>query len=435
MNCKEDNIPVSDRLDERIEKSMSQLRREHKRHTLKRIMIGCGTVAAVFAGVLILCVRNPVLASKIPLIGHIFEKVEDKISYKGEYSKNSQTLMTEQEDTESGETPNPYVQTSGGITVTVSEVYYNNKALYLAMSIHNEEGFPEDFDYVKNMEGYQWDYNQLSFTSVGKADFYDGDLGAYDIEGQFEDMHTFVGVMRIDVSHISWYPTEEEIAAAKIDRSALEQEGISTEEACRLADEYNLKLKEAFPGLGETIPVPEAFRYDLEISNIWSYLLQTEEQQEIIDGEETTVQEPIKKEYPGSWQFHFDVKLDTSKNQIAEVNEVNEAGVGIARVEKTPYEISAETIIPKDQLDYDYFMVICDANGDLLDFQGNIADTYSLYGRDTSTVYVYMCDYVQYMDELKGYYWSPDYQTKREEKTFAKYLEEKALFGTKVEFE
>ena len=42
----------------------------------------------------------------------------------------------------------------------------------------------------------------------------------------------------------------------------------------------------------------------------------------------------------------------------------------------------------------------------------NSNNTYAIQDRDISTVYIYLCDYYEYMDELKGYYWSDDYEEK-----------------------
>lgn len=63
-----------------------------------------------------------------------------------------------------------------------------------------------------------------------------------------------------------------------------------------------------------------------------------------------------------------------------------------------------------------------------------LPDVYATYNRDTDTIFVFVCDAVEYLDKLKGYYRSEDYPAKREEKTFAQYLSEHALFGTEVSF-
>ena len=45
-----------------------------------------------------------------------------------------------------------YTKTSNGITVTLSEVYYNKNAMYIAMSLYSEEPFPEDIK-IKDEHG------------------------------------------------------------------------------------------------------------------------------------------------------------------------------------------------------------------------------------------------------------------------------------------
>lgn len=46
-----------------------------------------------------------------------------------------------------------------------------------------------------------------------------------------------------------------------------------------------------------------------------------------------------------------------------------------------------------------------------------------------------VCDAAEYLDELKGYYWSDDDPVKKEEKTFARHLSEHALYGTEISFQ
>ena len=41
-------------------------------------------------------VSNPVLAEKIPLIGHIFQTVEEDVTYKGDYSSHAESLVPEE---------------------------------------------------------------------------------------------------------------------------------------------------------------------------------------------------------------------------------------------------------------------------------------------------------------------------------------------------
>ena len=59
----------------------------------------------------------------------------------------------------------------------------------------------------------------------------------------------------------------------------------------------------------------------------------------------------------------------------------------------------------------------------------------AIANKDVSTVYVYLCDYIEYMDELKGYYWSLDYEEKAKTKTFKQLLDENAILKTEVTFD
>ena len=68
----------------------------------------------------------------------------------------------------------------------------------------------------------------------------------------------------------------------------------------------------------------------------------------------------------------------------------------------------------------DYIVAVCDAEGKLLESQGYYAEIYSLYGRDVSKVFIYVVDYVTFMDECKG--------------NNAYLLPEKAVFQTEVTF-
>lgn len=401
-----DQIPVSGKLNERVDQTLAVIRKKHRNRIAKKAMIGIGSAAAVFVGILVLGTADPALASKLPFVGHFFEKVEKQVSYKGNFSEEAVQLSTE----------DSYIRTSGGITITVSEITYTRQAMYLAMCIENEEEFPEDFIRSKNREHYTRDYDILQTVADGSIEgIEDTNIMMGYVEGQFEDSHTFVGIGRIDLANFYHYPDREEIEAAGLDEaeSTIGESDYSEEEAVKRIVEYNKKLKEAFPDANTLVELPDEFTLTLTISDIWSE----------------------QKNYSGDWSFRFDVKLDDSKIDTVTLNETNDRGEGIGKVERSPYEISATMLLPEDALDCRYYIAICDADGDLLEFQGNSFGTYQTYGRDTDTVSVYLCDYDEYMDELKGYYWSEDYEEKKKTKTFAQLLDERALYGTKVTFE
>lgn len=486
-----DEIPIPENIDDVIDKGVQRAVKIKKRQRRKKFITTTTGIAAAVAVFSLFCVSNPALAAKIPLIGHIFERVETTVSYKGDFSSTAQVLVTEGADaadlktenadleTENAETEtadkntgktnagitendkdgnakskaeagnagndekvnkseeSKYVKTSNGLTVTVSEVYYSTKALYLAMSIKNEEEFPQDFIRTKNMDDYILDYDVLSLNGTASFSFSDIDVGPeLYIEGQFIDNHTFAGIYRVPLDQLSYYPTDEEIAATGLDINDYWTDDMSTDEAAKKVDEYNLKLKEKFPDIGKPLPIPDSFTYNLNITDISGDLFETKARTVTFpEGDTGVVYDNLVKKYEGNWDFQFDVALDTSRTSVIELNDTNAEGLGISKIEKTPYEISAQMIIPSNKLNYDYFLVMLDKDGELMDYQGSFTDTYQLYGRDTSTVYLYICDYIQYMDEIKGYYWSPDYEEKKKTKTYKQYLDEKSLYHTEVSFE
>ncbi len=420
QNDKFDAIPIPEELNQAvragIKEGLRQRRKLCRRRTAFRYSAAAaGILAALCAGMLL--ASNPVLAAKLPLIGRIFSLVQEKVSYKGRFSDDAEIYIKDgSSETPSGsekhavpsksdnmagkQTENLLVQTSGGLTVTVSETNCSAQALYLALCIENEEAFPADFIKTKNMDGYLPDYDSLSletnsYYNVPGLTKKDRPAGGgyptpYYIEGQFVDDHTFTGIIRV--------PLDEDLrssAAAGTDTTLS-------------SDKKNTAL-------------PAEFMYYLEISDIYADLLQYEETYatDPETHEQVALSEPLKKHYKGKWNFAIPVSMNKGDAQTVNINKKNENGIGIGSVEKTNFEIKAELLLPEDAQPYDYIVAICDADGKRLESQGDNSEVFSTYGRDTQTVYVYVCDYIKYMDELKG---------------DDRKLAENALFETEVHF-
>lgn len=425
MGNRMDEIPVSKKLNKTVEDTLKMIETRHKKTVRKRWIAGIGSAAAVCIGFMLWGSANPALAAKLPLIGHIFEQMETKVSDKGEYSKDSIRLVEEapaksgqvgEKETEAAQNQadNPYVQTSNGITCTISEVTYTKKALYLAMSLESEKAFPSEQERAGEVIGGG---ERLRIASDCKIEgIEDAAVHADYAEGQFLDDHTFAGIIRVDIAHMTHYPTEEMIRAAGMGElfDATQDPELTDAQWQKLWEDYEAELKKQFPDIGQAVEVPDAFTFRMDISRFFS-------RDSDYDGN-------------GAWKFSFDVKLDNSKLHIVEINQTNESGEGILSVEKTPYELTVQAIIPEGKQETDYIVIVCDADGDLLNWQGDIADTFQTYGRNTDTVSVFLCDEAAYMDELKGYYWAEDYAEKRKTRTFAQYLQEHALYGTQVTF-
>ena len=75
-----------------VEKNMEQIQKQCRRKKVRRILTGCSAAVILAAAGIGFCAMNPVLAEQIPLIGHLFERVEDKQIYSGELSKDAEPV-------------------------------------------------------------------------------------------------------------------------------------------------------------------------------------------------------------------------------------------------------------------------------------------------------------------------------------------------------
>ena len=76
---------------------------------------------------------NPVLAARLPLIGKIFEKVEDDVTYSGDYTDKGIVLTNE--DYTGNLDISDYSVSDKGITLTASEVYCDGYSIFLTVNI------------------------------------------------------------------------------------------------------------------------------------------------------------------------------------------------------------------------------------------------------------------------------------------------------------
>ena len=210
MRISQEQIPVPEKLDKVVEQKMEILYREQRVKRIRRSVIGIGTAAACFMGVVAVGITNPAWASQLPLIGHIFEQMQDKFGYPGDYSQAGTPLETEEETlagTEQNisgqaETAAPrasrYTKTVGDMTVTLSEVYCNGQSLNITLLLESKEAFPDTMrtDYTGKGDvpilacRTEEDY---SFNPSIQHDL-------IDLEGDFIDEHTFAGLIRIDLN-------------------------------------------------------------------------------------------------------------------------------------------------------------------------------------------------------------------------------------------
>ena len=119
-----------------------------------------------------------------------------------------------------------------------------------------------------------------------------------------------------------------------------------------------------------------------------------------------------------------------------ELNETNADGIGLEKIIKTPYEITVYDKYEEGAYS-DTFLVALDANGNKLPYNesNGSCDNFAIQDRDISTVDIYILDYTQYMDELKGEERYNNNETKPEEEKWSTLLDANALYHKTVHFE
>lgn len=503
-------------------KSSGTAKSQKKFKAVYKTALGLTAAAAVFSTV---CITNPAFAENIPLVGNVFKQLGNSLGFYGDYSKyakqltdstenaqpadsdgsqegssNSQSAQAEDQNTTENNNADKtkdnqsYSKTVDGTTVTLSEVYCNEMALYLSMTIHTEDKFPDTFitsDGKPNIK--------LSENSTVKYDYMDGKSNLFNayLDGKMLDDNTYAGVLRIPVEDMTvddagWTKFYEVRNAFFKEKGIdVDSEDFSFDKLAQTLgmDEYS---DEKLPQVGgpaisdyvKDIKVPDRFTMELDLKDIVGtlpddqdttpdipqdlrdeynqkmaehgistddadYESLTEEQKDLEHQFFTEMWNEYLERYPeanagdnrynswtlkGDWKFSVDVEKNTSDTVKKDVNVVDENGDGVLSITKTPFEITMKMQDPETK----YVAVMLDANGDIMPYGGvanSNADTYAIQDRDISTVYIYLCDYYEYMDELKGYYWSDDYEEKAKTKTFKQLLDERAVAGTEVHFD
>ena len=502
-------------------KSAGEAKSHKKFKAVYKTALGLTAAAAVFSTV---CITNPAFAENIPLVGNVFKQLGNSLGFYGDYSKYAKQLTESTEDTQPADSDGSqagssnsqnaqaedqnttenhnadktkdnqsYSKTVDGTTVTLSEVYCNEMALYLSMTIHTEDKFPDTFitsDGKPNIK--------LSENSTVKYDYMDEKSNLFNayLDGKMLDDNTYAGVLRIPVEDMTvddagWTKFYEVRNAFFKEKGIdVDSEDFSFDKLAQTLgmDEYS---DEKLPQVGgpaisdyvKDIKVPDRFTMELDLKDIVGtlpddqdttpdipqdlrdeynqkmeehgistddadYESLTEEQKDLEHQFFTEMWNEYYERYPeanegnnrynswtlkGDWKFNVDVEKNTSDTVKKDVNVVDENGDGVLSITKTPFEITMKMQDPEAK----YFAVMLDANGDIMPYGGvsNSNNTYAIQDRDISTVYIYLCDYYEYMDELKGYYWSDDYEEKAKTRTFKQLLDERAVADTEVHFD
>lgn len=436
------DLKDSDTIDMRIEETYTIIRNAEKRakkktrrkkNHWKGIGVGLVSAAAVLTLTFTFCAMNPVMAKEIPVLGGIFEKVADIFSFGKLPEDETAELFTLEGEalSENGAEEGGaelYRNADSGITLTLTEEYASNQAIYVGIRVENEEGFPEMMTMADGTE-------HLRFKTMEHYSFRTKDDEAYnyaerDVEGKFEDANTFIGIMRIDYSEIDVDESRYQAAL---------QEAEARGEELWLTDENYFDYMEKYE-------VPETFTMDWEITQIIGYLAKpavpegTKSGKELEQMSEEEWQDYMASlpadldQFPnryenwwkdGSWKFNMTVAQKDSNARIIPVNETNADGIGVESLEISSVEMAMNIIEPAGTLT---FAAVLDADGNKIENGASNAYELAIEGHDISKVYVYVCDYDEYMDEIKEY----GVPENHSDRSFQEVLEERALFKTVV---
>lgn len=471
-------------------------RKRRRMNVAFKTLTGIAASAAVFSAV---CITNPAWASNIPVVGSVFEKIGSSLGFSGDFTEFAKPLEDDSTDPGNGNETGDggavvgkdtkYSKTVDGVTVGLSEVYCNDEALYLSMEIKSDEPIP---DTMVSQDGTP--VIKLSDAELQLS--YNKDCMLYNayLDGKMLDKYTYAGVLRVDMHETT--TNNEEVQRYYDDRnaflkekgidveaddfnfeSAVQQLGIEDFTDAQIAsiggpnpEDYNLELE-----------VPEKFSADLIIGGIRGdkpqeqnttpempkelkdeyteamaeyglneadYESFTEEEKDIEHKLFTDMWNKYYELYPetrdmsnsynswtleGGWEFSLDIEKDHTRTVTKEINVLDENGGGIVSVTKTPFELNLNINDPE----FKYCAAVFDADGELMPDAkfGGPVNIMPVQDRDVSKISIYLCDYIQYMDELKGYYWSDDYEENKKTKTFQELLHENAILEAEVNFE
>lgn len=410
---------------ERIRNIKSRPVRENK-FVLRKIVIGISGIAAAFLLMVTFCVMNPALAKEIPILGGLFSRLSDVFSF-GRIPEEDTTVLFRRDEvvaTEgSGTGDTRYQKTSNGMTITLTEEYASNQAVFIGVCVESEQEVPP---LAVFQDGSQILYAQTVETYSFRPDSLTADRV---MEGKWEDAHTFIGVMRIDYSEID-RDDSKYMAALQEAREKGEELPLTDANMWQYLEQYE---------------VPDSFTMGLEITNVIGSLAEPSrpegmkgggELAAMTDEEIQAYMNTLPAEYnqfpnkynewwqEGNWSFELQIAQKDSASRIIEVNETNASGIGIKSIELSSVEMTLNVTG-----DADTIAVALDADGNKIDSGSTNAYELAIEGHDISKVYIYICDWDEYMDELKGYGVPGNHPGR----SFQEVLEERALFKTVVD--
>ena len=188
------NISIPDNIDSALTKGVERALKEKKAKKLKRIKIFFTSTAASICLLIVFGATNPALATRLPIVGSVFEAIEKNIHFPGNYSQYSTSINK--------------TTYSNNINVTLSDILCDGQNLYVTYVIENSKPFKYTSWGEKPLDRNQ----MLTYEAYNKVSFSNKELdntGFAGLEGKFLDEKTFIGMEKYDLNSLRSEVPEE----------------------------------------------------------------------------------------------------------------------------------------------------------------------------------------------------------------------------------
>lgn len=293
------DVDVPDEVWTKFEDTLSSLPEEgtFRQQRGKRWIKAAALATAVLALGTGFCYVNPVLAEKIPIIGKIFEYVEEDITFSGSY-KEKGSILTEEEQGTDETADASYTVEDQGVEITASEIYCDGYSVFLTARVWVEKGG------LLNIPAHYTSRFAGEDETTAQSIYINGDwsLKGFDtmerldvniFEGKVLDDNTFIGMLKVDLGEVA------------------NQDGM-----------LHLQLTK--------------IGYD-DLNDINS--------KDISETHRTT----------GCWKFIIPFQVDTENAREIQVDQKTEDGYGIEKVFVSPYQLIIFTELPYKTLSEEEF--------------------------------------------------------------------------------
>ena len=298
-----DNISIPENIDKVIDSAIEKGKKQRKyKKAINRKVIG--GIAATIAIIITLQISIPTFAENIPILKEIFkvlEKSENGFISPNNYSEHTQNIGLSQE--------------CNGITISIEEAVFDGHFILLSYKIESKENFP----YLT------WTYPTEFITDeegvvIGGKDFKEEPINRVYLQENIS----------VDYSNVSSIPiTDPRVYGTLV--------GSNTFIGLRQYPVIDWKENEE---VIEKVDVPDSFNLNIKIPSV-SFPTKNSDPKLIkeMKHEEFVVE--------GPWEFNVPIKLDTSKIEEIEINEVKE-GFLLKNIKKTPL-ITEVNIVPLNE--------------------------------------------------------------------------------------